>query len=669
MQLVRLMDRRPTTSVGGKLRQMLVALKLEALHSKREILEAYLSLAPYGANVEGAGAAALVYFSKSARELTLGEILALALIPQSPSSRSLARDSASEATWRERRRVLFDVWTERHPEDATQSVALDLPLPSQRVRALPFEAPHLVQLLQERHPDLREFRSSLDLRKQKFLEQQIRSYLRAKRPLGVNNAAALLADAATGEVLAYAGSADFADDSILGQVDGVQARRSPGSSLKPFVYALALEQGLIHTQTLLKDTPKSFGSFDPENFERDFKGPLSAEDALVMSRNIPAVSLAAKVASPTLYEFLRAQGLALHADPKHYGLTVALGGAELSLEQLVRLYSGLARLGAPGELAYLAGEKSEADARPWPISAESAYLTLRMLTNNPRESGASYLKWSRNPLTAAWKTGTSSGFRDAWTVGVFGPYVLGVWMGDFTGRANPALVGRELAAPLFFSIAEGQRGREKFDEQAGWNAPLQKLNVKKVAVCAVSGAFPEPACPHRKWAWMIPGRSPIAKCDIHRQVLVSRKTGRRLCSVAKPRDAELKVFEFWSSDLLSALKDVGIHKALPPDFEPGCDPADESLASGRAPEILSPRREVAYALSLSASDPRNVIPFEAISDADARGLSWFVGSEFVGRSGTREPFLWHARRGKHLVTVVDERGRSASAELEVRNVP
>ncbi len=666
MQLVRLKSGYPTRSVFAKSRQILAAIGMELRYSKNEILEAYLNLAPFGANIEGVEAASLIYFSKPAARLHLSEVLALALIPQSPSRRGLDRGSDSLADWKTRREQLFTKWKERYPEARERDIELDLPLVSRRLKELPFRAPHLTQRLERSYASRSHFRLTLDLGKQTFLEGRIRDYVSRKRSLGVSNASVMLVNYVSGDVLAYVGSADFFDDQIHGQVDGVVARRSPGSSLKPFVYALALEQGLIHTQTLLKDTPKTFGAFDPENFDKDYLGALSAEESLVRSRNIPAVDLSARIRDPSLYEFLKGQGFALHRDPSHYGLGVALGGAESSLEELTRLYAGLARGHALAELSYL---KSTAPREgSWPLSRESAWIALQMLSRNPRDSEAAFLKWTETRLEAAWKTGTSSGFRDAWTVGVFGPYVLGVWLGNFSGESNPAFVGRQLAAPLFFEIAEGLARTESLDG-ALWSRPARALNVKRSEVCSVSGAEPHAFCPHRKWAWIIPGKSPIARCDVHRSVLVDTRTGKRTCGGATdPSHYRAEVFEFWPSDLHESFRRLGIHKTRPPEMDAACD--DNGMRVRQSPpEIVLPRREVVYALRLSDPEEKRRLPFQATADGNVRRLDWFVGSKYLGSSRPGETFYWVATRGQHLVTVVDDSGTSQSQQLEVKWVP
>ena len=314
MQLARRLDGIDSRTVAGKLRQIAGAVWLELRYSKREILEAYLNLAPFGGNVEGIGAASLVYFGKRPGQLDLAESLTLAVIPQNPRRRvpwsrlgSAAEPQRELAAARER---LWSRWSARR-RDARRD-APDVPLSLATVPSeLPFRAPHLADgLLRGVRPSDPEIWSSVDLRLQATVERMIRRYVDAHRAAGIRNAAALLVDTTTMEVKALVGSAAYFDDEIDGQVNGVLAKRSPGSTLKPFVYALGLDQGLVHPLTILRDVPTAFGPFSPENFDGRFVGPISVEEALVRSRNVPAVAVAARLSQPSLYELLRSASVA-----------------------------------------------------------------------------------------------------------------------------------------------------------------------------------------------------------------------------------------------------------------------------------------------------------------------------------------------------------------------
>ena len=500
--------------------------------------------------------------------------------------------------------------------------------------------------------------------KDTLAERLVTRHVADRRAHGVTNAAALLVDTRTLQVVACVGSADYRDRTLSGQVNGAVARRSPGSALKPFLYALALDQGLLHPFTLLKDLPHAYGSFDPENFDRDFLGPIHAADALVQSRNVPAVLLAATLRDPSFHEFLRRAGIGRLRDADSYGLAIALGGVEVTLEELLELYAMLAR---GGRLAPLRWRLDAPEPRGEQLlTPEAAFLVLDMLRRAPRPDLPLPPGWQAREVPVAWKTGTSNGFRDAWTVGLVGPYALGVWVGNFDGRANPAFVGREAAAPLFFGMADALAAREP-GLASPWAVPAPELNVRRVDVCALSGQLPGPACPHRVPTWFIPGVSPIRPCELHRIVQVDRRTGRRACGPLPPDQARDEVFEFWPSDFLDLFRQAGVPRREPPPVEPGC-PQAASTGDGAAPRITSPAASLVYTVSLRAptADP---LPLRAVTEAGVRTLHWFVNDRYVGPSDGRDALAWPLEPGEHTVVVVDDQGRSDARTVRVEVGP
>lgn len=343
MQLARIRYDINSRTISGKIHQMFAALWLELLYSKDEILEAYLNLVPYGLNIEGAGAASLIYFHKDADRLTLPEALTLSVIPQSPARRIVANEDAlSGNPEREQARTrLFSAWIEDHPKDREQQQMLRLPVTLRRPSELPFMAFHFANAALQNNPYDSRLDTTLDLALQGLVERHARSYVPSRRSVGIKNAVVMLVDHRSMEVKALLGSVDFFEPSIQGQVNGTAAKRSPGSAMKPFIYGLGIDQGLIHPLTMLKDAPMSFGGYNPENFDNEFIGPLAARDALVKSRNIPAVEIASRLKDPDLHRFLMQAGVTGLRDREYYGMALALGGVEVSMQELVELYSML----------------------------------------------------------------------------------------------------------------------------------------------------------------------------------------------------------------------------------------------------------------------------------------------------------------------------------------
>jgi len=661
MQVARLRFHLHTRNVSGKLEQILRAIELERHYSKNEILEAYLNLAPYGRNIEGIDAASLIYFDKPATQLSGPESVALSIIPQSPSRRALfvERDNRSvnlaQSNWYDRARVDPAEFSPREFRARAQTDKK-------------FLAPHFVQQVLESFHERDEIVTTLDLEKQQAIERRIADYIAIGRNRGIENAAAFLVDAKTMEVLAQVGSADFDKIDINGQVDGTRSPRSPGSTLKPFVYALALEQGLIHPLSILADAPRSFGEYNPENFDREFLGPIRACDALARSRNVPAVELTSHLLHPTLYQFLKNAGVSLPKAESFYGLALPLGSAEVSMQDLLRLYAALAN---NGDLRPLRSVKAEIESANQPVkkltalssqvsvkrilSPEAAFLTLEMLGNVPRPE--MNCADGSHSAPVYWKTGTSHGFRDAWSIAVFDHYVLSVWVGNFDGRANPAFVGRTAAAPLLFQIIDSLRST--WPEPNSPHLPPPGANVKRVEFCALSGDLPNAFCTQHVEGWFIPGMSPIKTCDVHREILVDRASGLRVPMDDGTRELKHEVYEFWPGEFLTLFQQAGVPRKIPPPFLPNTG-SELAGRTGHSPRIISPaNKEIVVASA-------KTVPLRAKVDADVREVYWFAGKKFIGQAGPDEFLGWDTAAGDYEITALDDHGRASSCNVTVR---
>lgn len=654
MQLARKLYDIDSRSIAGKLQQIGGALWLEARYSKKDILEAYLNFAPYGGNIEGVGAASLVYFHKRAVDLTLPEALALAVIPQNPAARGGMK--ANSQALAEARGRMAAIWLAAHPDDEKLG-ATHAPV-MKPAAALPFRAPHLAnQLLKDSSGEIF---ASIDARMQATLERTIAQRIEREGNVGIKNAAAMLIDSETMQVKALVGSANFFDKDIDGQVNGVLAKRSPGSTLKPFIYALAFDQGVLHPMTVLKDAPTAFGPFSPENFDGRFVGPITAQEALTRSRNVPAVQVASRLTRPSLYDLMKTSGVANLASEKHYGLALMLGGGEVTMEELARMYALLAN---GGELKTLRYTSRAADPRTKPnrpvantrlLSEESAFVTLDMLRTNPRPDTGQ----PASPAVA-WKTGTSWGFRDAWTAGVFGRYVLVVWVGNFDGSSNPAFIGVSAAAPLFFNIVDALRG----EGMAGNEAPrLPPGKLTRVEVCAGSGDLPNADCPQRVATWYLPGKSPIRVSQLHKRVLIDKRTGEAVCDESPT--TQWQVIEQWPSDMQRLFRDAGMPRRDAPRV-PDCEGRKQDRSNGKEPQIVSPLRAVTYTGRLSKPVP---IPLRA---EGVRGKQfWFSNEAFIAEVNSGESLAWNPpKAGRYLLRVVDESGLADSRDLSVELVP
>jgi penicillin-binding protein 1C len=568
------------------------------------------------------------------------------------------------------RELLLTQWLESHPDDSRLRGVLAMPLQIKLPRDLPFRAPHLVEemLLRDTSPRT-ETRLTLDLDLQDLLERQMAQYLAARATDGFKNACALLIDYRTMEVRAAIGSADFRRKDIQGQVDGLRAQRSPGSALKPFIYALALDEGLIQPNSLLKDAPASFDGYDPENFDHNFAGPIKARDALIQSRNVPAVDLESRLdRQRNLYTLLRDAGIRRLQPESHYGLTIALGSAEVSPQEVGTLYAMLANRGRLRPLRLTMDDPANAGSAM--LSAEASYLTLDMLKDAVRPDAVNVPRLVTETRPVAWKTGTSFSYRDAWSAGVFDNYVLVVWVGNFDGTVNPGFVGRTAAAPLLFRMVDALRARDPAPVAETCFTRTPDLNLRQVDLCAVSGMIAAPNCPQTMKGWFIPGKSPIAACDLHRKIWVDNVTGLRLSGEPDNTSAaHAEVCEFWPSDLARLFQAAGVPRAGPPRIAEGARAA--SVASGKnvasGPRIVSPKKGLIYHVRVEAQSDE-VLNLEATAETTREHLHWFVDSAYVGVSEPSAALLWKPQPGHHVIRAVDDSGRADSRQIIVTSV-
>ncbi|MGB7271624.1 MAG: penicillin-binding protein 1C [Albidovulum sp.] len=438
MQVARLLEDSGTGRWAGKLRQIRLALALERRLTKAQILDLYLRIAPYGGNLEGLRAASLAYLGKEPRRLTAAEAALLVALPQSPETRRPDRHPKAAST--ARARVLARMAEAGLLPPDRVAAALTEPVPQRRT-AFAQLAPLLAARLASEAPLLRRHPTTIDARLQAALERLAAQA--AKRGGAQLSVAIVVADHQSGEILATVGTADWADDKRAGFIDMTRALRSPGSTLKPFVYGLAFDEGLAHPETLIDDKPTAFGTYVPQNFDNHFRGTISIRDALQKSLNIPVVSLTEALGPAKLLAALRRAGAQAKVPGGQAGLAVALGGLGISLEDLVGAYASLARLGQPIGLSVHPGAATPLPQRLF--GPEAAWMVGDILAGLPPPPGAA-------PGRLAYKTGTSYGHRDALAIGFDGRYVAGVWMGRADGSPVPGAFGGELAAPVLFEV-------------------------------------------------------------------------------------------------------------------------------------------------------------------------------------------------------------------------
>lgn len=482
MQVARILEPHSRTPLG-KLRQGLRALQLEWRYSKDEILSLYLNHAPFGGTIVGVEAASWAYLGKPASSLSQAEAALLAVLPQAPSR--LRPDRHPEAARAARDKVLarmatLGVWTTAQVDDARIE-----PVVARRLQP-PMSAPLLAQRLRAANSGRTRIRSTLDASLQRVLEQRLAGYF-SQLPERTS-AALLVVDNATLEARAYVGSLQFADATRLGHVDMVRATRSPGSTLKPFLYGLALDDGLVHSESLLVDAPQSFGDYRPANFDPAFNGPVSVAEALRLSLNVPAVDMLDRLGPERFTARLAHAGVVLRlprgAKPN---LSIILGGTGTRLEELVGAYRALNADGLAGRVRYAAGAPLQERRL---LSPGAAWIIREILEQHGRPGQRDEAFDTTGRARVAWKTGTSYGFRDAWALGSTERYTVGVWVGRPDGTPLPGQYGAITALPLLFEVVDSL-------PRAGAQASLRGMpdTVRKVDICWPLGLPPDPAAP------------------------------------------------------------------------------------------------------------------------------------------------------------------------------
>jgi penicillin-binding protein 1C len=655
MQLARLYEPRART-IPNKLIDMFRAVQLDLRLPKREILEEYLSRTPYGENVEGIESAAWTYFGHGPQHLTALEIATLLAVPQGPSR--FAPSPANTERLRARRDAILAKLIEAGvfaPVDASSAVAdAAVTLPPDKLRAMPREAAHAAIWLRARHPLELRIRSTLDSGLQEVVDKQValrESELHAKQ---IHGASVVVVDHRSREVVAIAGNLDF-DDKRGGQIAMFDRPRSPGSTLKPFLYALAIDRGLALPQYLVADVPAQYGTYRPRNFDGDFAGLVTLQDALARSLNLPFIDLLAQLGVEQFVgEFARMGVAADRAVPGQYGLSMVVGGIEITPLELAGMYATLAEDGLYRPLRVAATDPIAAGQQVFGKGA--AFLTREALAKKDRPDFPRRHDVSGVPAEIHWKTGTSFGFRDAWAVGSGPAYTAVVWTGNVDQKPSADLVGSEAAGPLLFDVLEAVANHSHVHR-----AETQPDDLVEVEVCAYSGHVPTEACDHRVKVLAPIHAVPTAPCPYHQAFDVDASGHAVLPACKHPGETYTrKNFVVLPSAVTAWL--TGRAREIPeaPVFADGCAPE----VGAAPPVIVTPGEGQIVTLIPGLPAKAQALPLSASSRAGQ--LSWFVDGALLATAPASERVFWTPAVGKHELVVADEAGRKARRALEVR---
>ncbi len=658
MQLARISRPKPRT-VANKVLEMLQAIKIEWRYGKKDILRMYLDHAPFGGNVIGIRAASWKNFGKAPEKLTWSQAATLAVLPNAPGL--ISPKNGHKLLKEKRNRLLHKLLRHKIIDAATLRDALVEPVPS-KSHPFPAMAPHLSRRLHAHFPG-KTVITTIDPEIQKHARALTTNYLNYLKHSGIRNGAVVIAETESGKIRAYIGSQGFFDKSASGQVDGVQAPRSTGSILKPFLYALSMDRGLILPDTVMMDIPSHYGSFTPANADHSYAGLVTAREALTQSLNIPAVRLLNAYGVRDFYNFLKQAGMStLFRPPSAYGLPLVLGGAEAKLIDLAALYRGLGRYGkfSPLTVVKRPGQKIASRSEAL-ISPGACFLTLNILRDLKRPGSEYYWELFRDQWPIAWKTGTSYGQRDAWAVGVSPKWTVAVWIGNFDGTGNPEIGGAMTAGPLLFNI---------FNTLPRGNAPAwfprPEDSLKKITVCKDTGYAIGPDCPQGRMV-DAPIQSEFYKtCPWHRAITVTNDEKMSVCSLCwKPGNHKQIKRLSYPPEVIQLLRKRGIDINRIPPHNPKC-PSREGINPlsitypGAGTRIFLPRDFGGIYQKLLCR----------VSHREAgAGIFWYMDDHYLGQTRKIHQMPVLATPGWHTLSVIDETGNRATARFHlVRSV-
>ncbi|MEA5109762.1 Penicillin-binding protein 1C [bioreactor metagenome] len=647
MQVVRLLDPAPRT-YKAKIREMFRSLQLEWHLDKKEILQLYINLLPYGGNIEGVKAASLYYFAEEPRELSLAQIAMLTVIPNDPNA--LRPDENADLL-----RLKRDFWLKKMGRKALFSPAviadaLNEPFSFQRYPIVR-KAPHLSYRLKKINA-VSEIYTTINPSIQHRVETLSAAYVRRLRSFQIGNLAVVVVNNRTTEVEAYLGSAGFDEDAWQGQVDGVQALRSPGSALKPALYAMAFDQGLITPKMVVTDVPQNFSGYRPENYDETYRGKVSIEQALSLSLNVPAVELLNTYGVDRFNNKLAKSGFRWIASNKvKLGLSTILGGCGTTLEELTTLYAAFANEGIVQKLKYLKNENSEvADTL---CSPGAAFVITDILTRLQRPDLPNHYQMAANLPKIAWKTGTSYGRRDGWAVGYNSNYTIGVWTGNFQGNGVPELNGAEFAVPLLFNIFNAIQSLQNDD----WFAPTPDLDYR--LVCSESGLPPDTFCVNRVIDYFLPGISPSMRCNHLEKHFVNQNQTISYCRNCIPEKGYREVmYPFLPPELIAWYSEMQIPFKAVPEHNPECP----SVKATGAPTITSLTDGAEY---LIFNNRKQQLMLACNTENGVTKVYWYLNDKFYKTASPNEKVFFFPDAGNYKISCTDDRGRNSDMWVRV----
>nr|WP_262895411.1 penicillin-binding protein 1C [Penaeicola halotolerans] len=650
MQVARLRHDHKRT-LWYKISELFDALKIDWQYSKGEILKLYLDHAPFGGNVIGYHTASLKFFGKHPAQLTWSEAATLAVLPNAPGLIYPTQRNTSLID--KRNSLLLKLKEAGHLDEQAYILAKIEPIPTQ---FLTFEStiPHAGRWLKSQYPDSNILQTTIDKQLQQSSQYVAEKHRSILAPYGIYNLSILVADTRTGAIKAYVGSPAFFDAAHQGQVDGVQAARSSGSILKPLLYALSIDEGLILPNTLIRDLPTYFDGFSPNNANEDFQGVVTAKEALISSLNIPAVRLLNSYGVYQFYAFLKMAGVStLFRDADAYGLPLILGGAEVNMWDMVMLYRGLANGGVFTPNNILQEDITEEGENL--ISKASTLLTLDMLKEVSRPGSEYYWQKYSRQQPIAWKTGTSYGHKDAWAIGVNPQYTIAVWVGNFTGESNKNLSGAASAGPILFDLLQSF----PTDPTSSWFA-INDIDFHPKAVCELSGLAAGEACMAVDTVSAPYNMKALRKCDYHQKRYFSEDGRYQTCSQCwSELGAVSEKVTYYPPDIAFYLRSKGQYiDDIKPHY-PSCP----SFQSDDAIRIIYPNPSARLFLPRDYNGQVEQVVCQVGHRDNTSKIYWYLNEQYIGNTQGTHKLAVTFQQGKNELKVIDENGSEDSRSI------
>jgi len=633
----------------NKLIEVFRSFQLEWTYSKEEILQLYLNLVPYGGNIEGVKSACLFYFGIQPAYINLSQAVILSIIPNRPGSLHPKKGTGLITTERDKWLKQLEAGKVVSTQEASEAIEEIVDMPRRQV---PKNIPHLALRLRANTKYKTVLHTTIDRAIQEKTESIAYNHHRRLSLKNINNLAVIVIENKTRKVRAYLGSPDFNDNVHSGQVDGCNSVRSPGSTLKPMVYAMAIDKGLITPQSMLEDVPVNFSGYAPENFNSKCNGLTTASKALAYSLNIPAVSLLNETGLKEFTEKLRTCGFHSLQKDSEMGLSVILGGCGVKITELAGMYSAFANGGEYMPISFYESDTTSVPARV--LSEASAFLITEMLTEMVRPDLPNNYESSMHLPKIAWKTGTSYGRRDAWSVGYNRKYTIAVWVGNFNGEGVPELTGADIATPLLFDLFNSiDNNSDNYWYTAPKSADLR-------LVCSRSGLPPDEQCNDRITDYYLPAVSSTKKCTHSREILVSADGAFSYCMSCVPENGYKKIIVDNLPSAISAFyQSNNIEFRKSPPHNPACT----QLFSEQPPKIVSPINDKEYMLEKNAAQP---LQLTCQTGAEIASVFWYINDRFLAKSKPGESTFFTPEEGDYKISCSDDKGQSQDIHIQVR---